>query len=205
MQLCDGPIVAFTVLHNVNCCRGLIYVTSQVKCHLDAFFNIILSMLLCVCPHHMVALTKEVWVPRKKKSMWNNHPCPYKIAQYYQFFQRAGSGSVAITALLNFILLRDAINRKTLWNVQIWRPGVYILVLHTAKKLYCFSFGFWNYELWVQGFLKICQLPSAYNYDNYWPVQKVKLIFMSTCFTLTICSIVYLIQKFFFFFFCAHL
>lgn len=26
-----------------------------------------------------------------------------------------------------------------------------------------------------QGFLKICQLPSAYNYDNYWPVQKVPL------------------------------
>nr|CAB3486600.1 unnamed protein product [Digitaria exilis] len=25
------------------------------------------------------------------------------------------------------------------------------------------------------GFLKICQLPSAYNYDNYWPVQKVPL------------------------------
>uniref|UniRef100_A0A0E0P6E5 Cleavage/polyadenylation specificity factor A subunit C-terminal domain-containing protein n=1 Tax=Oryza rufipogon TaxID=4529 RepID=A0A0E0P6E5_ORYRU len=24
-----------------------------------------------------------------------------------------------------------------------------------------------------QGFLKICQLPSAYNYDSYWPVQKV--------------------------------
>ena len=44
----------------VNCCRGLIYVTSQVKCHLDAFFNIILSMLLCVCPHDTVALTKEV-------------------------------------------------------------------------------------------------------------------------------------------------
>jgi len=137
---------------------------------------------------------------KEKKSMWNNHPCPYKIAQYYQFFQRAGSGSVAITTLLDFILLLDAINRKTLWHVQIWWPGVYILVLHPAKKLYCFSFGFWNYELWVQGFLKICQLPSAYNYDNYWPVQKVKLIFMSTCFTLTICSIVYLIQKFFFFF-----
>ncbi|KAL2334503.1 hypothetical protein Fmac_015716 [Flemingia macrophylla] len=28
-QLCDGSIVAFTVLHNVNCNRGLIYVTSQ--------------------------------------------------------------------------------------------------------------------------------------------------------------------------------
>ncbi|KAJ1270311.1 hypothetical protein BS78_06G044200 [Paspalum vaginatum] len=53
-QVCDGSILAFTVLHNVNCCRGLIYVTSQ-------------------------------------------------------------------------------------------------------------------------GFLKICQLPSAYNYDNYWPVQKVPL------------------------------
>uniref|UniRef100_A0ACD5YZV0 Uncharacterized protein n=1 Tax=Avena sativa TaxID=4498 RepID=A0ACD5YZV0_AVESA len=53
-QLCDGPIEAFTVLHNVNCCHGLIYVTSQ-------------------------------------------------------------------------------------------------------------------------GFLKICQLPSAYNYDNYWPVQKIPL------------------------------
>uniref|UniRef100_A0A0D9W2W1 Cleavage/polyadenylation specificity factor A subunit C-terminal domain-containing protein n=1 Tax=Leersia perrieri TaxID=77586 RepID=A0A0D9W2W1_9ORYZ len=26
-----------------------------------------------------------------------------------------------------------------------------------------------------QGFLKICQLPSGYNYDNYWPVQKVPL------------------------------
>ncbi|XP_015635745.1 probable cleavage and polyadenylation specificity factor subunit 1 isoform X4 [Oryza sativa Japonica Group] len=26
-----------------------------------------------------------------------------------------------------------------------------------------------------QGFLKICQLPSAYNYDSYWPVQKVPL------------------------------
>ncbi|KQJ81990.1 hypothetical protein BRADI_5g04673v3 [Brachypodium distachyon] len=26
-----------------------------------------------------------------------------------------------------------------------------------------------------QGFLKICQLPSAYNYDNYWPVQKIPL------------------------------
>ncbi|URD80129.1 cleavage and polyadenylation specificity factor subunit [Musa troglodytarum] len=29
-QLCDGSIVAFTVLHNVNCNHGLIYVTSQV-------------------------------------------------------------------------------------------------------------------------------------------------------------------------------
>ncbi|XP_027110442.2 cleavage and polyadenylation specificity factor subunit 1-like [Coffea arabica] len=28
-QLCDGPIVAFTVLHNVNCNHGFIYVTSQ--------------------------------------------------------------------------------------------------------------------------------------------------------------------------------
>ncbi|EMS45375.1 putative cleavage and polyadenylation specificity factor subunit 1 [Triticum urartu] len=53
-SLCDGPIEAFTVLHNVNCCHGLIYVTSQ-------------------------------------------------------------------------------------------------------------------------GFLKICQLPEAYNYDNYWPVQKIPL------------------------------
>lgn len=30
LQLCDGSIVAFTVLHNVNCNHGLIYVTSQV-------------------------------------------------------------------------------------------------------------------------------------------------------------------------------
>ncbi|OEL36614.1 putative cleavage and polyadenylation specificity factor subunit 1 [Dichanthelium oligosanthes] len=32
-------------------------------------------------------------------------------------------------------------------------------------------------RFWVhpQGFLKICQLPPAYNYDNYWPVQKVPL------------------------------
>jgi hypothetical protein len=29
LQLCDGSIVAFTVLHNVNCNHGLIYVTSQ--------------------------------------------------------------------------------------------------------------------------------------------------------------------------------
>lgn len=28
-QLCDGSIVAFTVLHNINCNHGLIYVTSQ--------------------------------------------------------------------------------------------------------------------------------------------------------------------------------
>ncbi|KAM7491713.1 hypothetical protein LguiA_034634 [Lonicera macranthoides] len=28
-QLCDGPIVAFTVLHNMYCTHGLIYVTSQ--------------------------------------------------------------------------------------------------------------------------------------------------------------------------------
>ncbi|CAI9092100.1 OLC1v1027255C1 [Oldenlandia corymbosa var. corymbosa] len=28
-QLCDGPIMAFTVLHNVNCNHGFIYVTSQ--------------------------------------------------------------------------------------------------------------------------------------------------------------------------------
>ncbi|KAK1262188.1 Cleavage and polyadenylation specificity factor subunit 1 [Acorus gramineus] len=26
-----------------------------------------------------------------------------------------------------------------------------------------------------QGFLKICQLPSTLNYDNYWPVQKIPL------------------------------
>lgn len=26
-----------------------------------------------------------------------------------------------------------------------------------------------------QGFLKICQLPSAFNYDNYWPVRKIPL------------------------------
>lgn len=31
LQLCDGPIVAFTVLHNMYCTHGLIYVTSQVK------------------------------------------------------------------------------------------------------------------------------------------------------------------------------
>ncbi|XP_058086131.1 cleavage and polyadenylation specificity factor subunit 1 isoform X2 [Magnolia sinica] len=38
-QLCDGSIVAFTVLHNVNCNHGLIYVTSQgfLKiCHLPS-------------------------------------------------------------------------------------------------------------------------------------------------------------------------
>ncbi|KAK3022185.1 hypothetical protein RJ639_047007 [Escallonia herrerae] len=29
-QLCDGPIVAFTVLHNMYCNHGLIYVTSQI-------------------------------------------------------------------------------------------------------------------------------------------------------------------------------
>lgn len=29
-QLCDGSVVAVTVLHNVNCNHGLIYVTSQV-------------------------------------------------------------------------------------------------------------------------------------------------------------------------------
>ncbi|KAG8381459.1 hypothetical protein BUALT_Bualt06G0124100 [Buddleja alternifolia] len=28
-QVCDGPIVAFTVLHNVNCNHGFIYITSQ--------------------------------------------------------------------------------------------------------------------------------------------------------------------------------
>ncbi|TVU13331.1 hypothetical protein EJB05_40381 [Eragrostis curvula] len=41
-QLCDGPIVAFTVLHNINCCRGLIYVTSQgfLKiCQLPSAYN----------------------------------------------------------------------------------------------------------------------------------------------------------------------
>ncbi|XP_020575290.1 cleavage and polyadenylation specificity factor subunit 1, partial [Phalaenopsis equestris] len=27
----------------------------------------------------------------------------------------------------------------------------------------------------LQGFLKICQLPSAFNYDNYWPVRKIPL------------------------------
>ncbi|KAJ4835898.1 hypothetical protein Tsubulata_006157 [Turnera subulata] len=30
-QLCDGSIVAFTVLHNVNCNHGFIYITSQGK------------------------------------------------------------------------------------------------------------------------------------------------------------------------------
>uniref|UniRef100_A0ACD5YDD5 Uncharacterized protein n=1 Tax=Avena sativa TaxID=4498 RepID=A0ACD5YDD5_AVESA len=41
-QLCDGPIEAFTVLHNVNCCHGLIYVTSQgfLKiCQLPSAYN----------------------------------------------------------------------------------------------------------------------------------------------------------------------
>ncbi|KAL6653028.1 hypothetical protein ACP70R_011953 [Stipagrostis hirtigluma subsp. patula] len=41
-QLCDGPIVAFAVLHNVNCCHGLIYVTSQgfLKiCQLPSMYN----------------------------------------------------------------------------------------------------------------------------------------------------------------------
>ncbi|XP_008791964.2 cleavage and polyadenylation specificity factor subunit 1 isoform X2 [Phoenix dactylifera] len=41
-QLCDGSIVAFTVLHNVNCNHGLIYVTSQgyLKiCQLPSVFN----------------------------------------------------------------------------------------------------------------------------------------------------------------------
>ncbi|KAG1355385.1 putative cleavage and polyadenylation specificity factor subunit 1 [Cocos nucifera] len=41
-NLCDGSIVAFTVLHNVNCNHGLIYVTSQgyLKiCQLPSVFN----------------------------------------------------------------------------------------------------------------------------------------------------------------------
>ncbi|ERN13281.1 cleavage and polyadenylation specificity factor subunit 1 isoform X2 [Amborella trichopoda] len=41
-QLCDGPIVAFTVLHNVNCNYGCIYVTSQgfLKiCRLPSWLN----------------------------------------------------------------------------------------------------------------------------------------------------------------------
>ncbi|KAK6121924.1 hypothetical protein DH2020_044327 [Rehmannia glutinosa] len=29
-QVCDGPIVAFTVLHNVNCNHGFIYITSEI-------------------------------------------------------------------------------------------------------------------------------------------------------------------------------
>ncbi|KAK3142943.1 hypothetical protein QOZ80_4BG0354660 [Eleusine coracana subsp. coracana] len=40
--LCDGPIVAFTVLHNINCSRGLIYVTQQgfLKiCQLPSAYN----------------------------------------------------------------------------------------------------------------------------------------------------------------------
>ncbi|XP_006348057.1 cleavage and polyadenylation specificity factor subunit 1 [Solanum tuberosum] len=41
-QLCDGPIVAFTVLHNVNCNHGLIYVTAlgTLKiCQLPSFLS----------------------------------------------------------------------------------------------------------------------------------------------------------------------
>ncbi|KAL3524193.1 hypothetical protein ACH5RR_017027 [Cinchona calisaya] len=41
-QLCDGPIVAFTVLHNVNCNHGFIYVTSQGTlkiCQLPSFLS----------------------------------------------------------------------------------------------------------------------------------------------------------------------
>jgi hypothetical protein len=30
LQVCDGPIVAFTPLHNINCNHGIIYVTAQV-------------------------------------------------------------------------------------------------------------------------------------------------------------------------------
>ncbi|KAG0498836.1 hypothetical protein HPP92_003527 [Vanilla planifolia] len=42
IELCDGPIAAFTVLHNVNCNHGFIYVTSQgfLKiCKLPSVFN----------------------------------------------------------------------------------------------------------------------------------------------------------------------
>uniref|UniRef100_A0A1S3XQG5 Cleavage and polyadenylation specificity factor subunit 1 n=1 Tax=Nicotiana tabacum TaxID=4097 RepID=A0A1S3XQG5_TOBAC len=41
-QLCDGPIVAVTVLHNVNCNHGLIYVTAQGTlkiCQLPSFLS----------------------------------------------------------------------------------------------------------------------------------------------------------------------
>lgn len=41
-QLCDGAIVAFTVLHNVNCNHGFIYVTSQGTlkiCQLPSFLS----------------------------------------------------------------------------------------------------------------------------------------------------------------------
>ncbi|KAK4363423.1 hypothetical protein RND71_018664 [Anisodus tanguticus] len=41
-QLCDGPIVAFTILHNVNCNHGLIYVTAQGSlkiCQLPSFLS----------------------------------------------------------------------------------------------------------------------------------------------------------------------
>lgn len=31
LQLCDGPIVGFTVLHNVSCNHGFIYITAQVR------------------------------------------------------------------------------------------------------------------------------------------------------------------------------
>lgn len=44
LQLCDGSIVAFTVLHNVNCNHGFIYVTSQVRLE-HVFIWLFLSML----------------------------------------------------------------------------------------------------------------------------------------------------------------
>ena len=75
LQLCDGPIEAFTVLHNVNCCHGLIYVTSLVKNYLNIFivfgcshnFKVLRLMIFSIlcrvfwryvnCPQHITMTT----------------------------------------------------------------------------------------------------------------------------------------------------
>lgn len=49
-QLSDGSIVAFTVLHNVNCNHGLIYVTSQVQLQIS-LHQLIQEISVKLCLH----------------------------------------------------------------------------------------------------------------------------------------------------------
>jgi hypothetical protein len=96
---------------------------------------------------------------------WYNHICSFNA---FKIMGNACKTLQQLSWYRQWANIAKYIFPRPWTNLAKW-SRVYILILLPFLN----HLRFINYE--VQGFLKICQLPSAYNYDNYWPVQKVKL------------------------------
>ncbi|PPS08801.1 hypothetical protein GOBAR_AA11840 [Gossypium barbadense] len=167
-QICDGSIVAFTVLHNVNCNHGFIYVTSQVG---DIEGDVPLAKRL----RRSSSDALQDAVGSEELSLYGSTPNNSESAQKAFLFAVRDS-------LINVGPLKDfsygpRINADA--NAMgIAKQSNYELVCcsgHGKNGALCVLRQSIRPEMITEGILKICQMPSTSNYDNYWPVQKIPL------------------------------